>query len=77
MGTPIDRTKLLSIGVLKGGRTRDERVTETRDPHDGHRIKTTTTELGSRVEHNTPDDRVDAIVTPQTVHLHASEIKVA
>ena len=77
MGTPIDLEKLRSIGVLKGGRTRDERVKETRDPVDGHRIKTTTTELGSRIEHNTPDDRVDAVVTPQTVNMHASEIKIA
>ena len=67
--TPIDRNKLLSIGYLSGGRTRNK-VIEYHDPVDGHGIKATTDELGNTVtEHNNKDDRVDVMLRPQTVEL--------
>lgn len=69
----IDLEKMRTIGHLRGGRSGDK-VLEYRDPDDGHRIKEVKNELGSKIEHNTKDDRVDAVITPQTVHMHASEI---
>lgn len=69
----IDLDKLRSVGHLKHGRSGDK-VKEYRDPDDNHRIKETVTEVGSHIEHNTPDDRVDAVIRPETVHMHASEI---
>lgn len=61
------RDRLLSIGYLAGGRTRD-RVTEGRThPQTGHAWKTTSNEAGSVTEHNTRDDRVDAVARVDTV----------
>ncbi len=71
-GTPIDLDKLRSIAVI-GRRTRTV-VTDARRP-DGVRIKITTDEGGRTVEHNTPDDRVDAVVTPQTVTVTRAQMR--
>jgi hypothetical protein len=68
MPTPIDREKLLSLGYLSRGRTRD-RVKEGRRT-DGVRMKATTDELGNTVtEHNVPGDRVD-------VHIKAPHLRI-
>ncbi len=63
-GTPVDLEKLRSIGVISK-RSRPV-VTDARRA-DGVRIKITSDETGRTIEHNTKDDRVDAIVTPQTI----------
>jgi len=61
--------KVRSLGYLSRGRTRP-RITEGRThPETGVPFKTVTTEAGSTTEHATRDDRVDAIVTPETVRL--------
>ncbi len=58
--------KIKTVGVLKGGRTRNKVHEYRRD--DGVRVKATTDELGNTVtEHNTKDDRVDVVVRPQVV----------
>jgi hypothetical protein len=68
MGTPIDLEKLRSIGIISK-RTRPT-VTEGRaHPETGRPWKAVTTEAGTVTEHATRDDRVDALVTPQTVPL--------
>lgn len=68
MPTPIDRDKLLSIGYLARGRTRNQ-VREGRRS-DGIRVKAVTDEAGNTVtEHATKDDRVDVTVRPSTVEL--------
>lgn len=75
MGTPIDREKLLSIGVI-GSRTKDK-VVEGRSHDDtGRPFKSTTDELGNTVtEHSTAgrapgvSDRQDVEVRPSTVRL--------
>lgn len=65
MATPIDRQKLLSLGVL--ARRSGPTVSEGRRP-DGVRVKATTDELGNTTtEHATRDDRVD--VTIRAPHL--------
>jgi hypothetical protein len=60
--------KVRSLGYLSRGRTRP-RVTEGRQhPESGVPFKTVTTEAGSTTEH-ARGDRVDAVVTPETVRL--------
>lgn len=61
------RDKLLSIGVISK-RTRPH-VREGREhPDTGVAWKATTDEGGTtHIEHNTKDDRVDAVVRPTTV----------
>lgn len=60
--------KVRSLGYLSGGRTRSARVREGRQhPETGVPYKTTITEAGRITEHNTKDDRVDAVATPQTL----------
>jgi hypothetical protein len=67
-GTPIDRGKLLSLQVTRGGRPRETRVTEGRaHPETGRPWKTVSTEAGSTTEHATHDDRVDAVARVQTI----------
>lgn len=66
MGTPIDREKLLSVGYLSKGRTRD-RIREGRDT-DGKRYKATTDQLGNVVTERA-GDRQD--VTINAPHLSA------
>lgn len=65
-GTPIDRAKLLSVGYLSRGRTKDQ-VSEGRDS-DGHRFKATTDELGNTVTER-HGDRQDVTARPQTVRV--------
>jgi hypothetical protein len=66
------RDKLKSVGYLKGGQTKP-RVEEYKRP-DGVAVKATTDELGNTVtEHNTPDDRVDVMIRPDTAY---SKMKV-
>lgn len=64
MGTPIDRAKLLSLGYLAGGRTRDQ-VREGRRA-DGTRTKATTDQLGNTVTEHA-DDRQDVHIKVPTV----------
>lgn len=64
MSTPIDRDKLLSLGVLKGGRTRDQ-VSTARRPQDGgvdagQPCKVTTDELGHTVTESS--NRQDVLI---------------
>jgi hypothetical protein len=62
------RDKLLTLGVISK-RTRPI-VREGREhPDSGKPWKSVTDETGTVTEHNTKDDRVDALVTPQTVRL--------
>jgi Flp pilus assembly protein CpaB len=67
MSTPIDREKLLSIGVMSSQKT----VTEGKRA-DGVRVKKTSSEVGDVIEHATKDDRVDVLVKPQTVKVVAA-----
>ena len=71
-GTPIDIDKFRSIGVISK-RSRPV-VREGRRP-DGVRVKVTADEAGKTIEHATKDDRVDAIVHPQTVTLIRADSK--
>lgn len=71
-GTPIDIEKFRSIGVISK-RSRPT-VTEGRRA-DGVRVKVTADETGKTIEHATKDDRVDAIVNPQTVTLIRADSK--
>ena len=71
-GTPIDLAKMRSLGVISK-RSRPV-VTDARRA-DGVRVKITSDETGKRIEHNTRDDRVDAIVTPQTITVTAQQTK--
>ena len=75
MGTPIDREKMRSIGVISK-RTKP-RVREGREhPETGRPFKSTTDELNNTVtEHSTAgrapgvSDRQDVNVRPKPVHL--------
>jgi hypothetical protein len=65
------RARMLSIGIMPHGRPSKRGVKEYCDPKDGHHIKATTDELNNTVtEHNTPDDRVDVLIRPETVRMH-------
>lgn len=76
MPTPIDREKLLSLGYLARGRTRD-RVHEGRRA-DGIRVKATTDELGNTTtEHAVKGDRVDVHIRPETIRVHREELRRA
>jgi hypothetical protein len=60
------RDRVLSIGVISK-RSRPV-VREGREhPETGHAWKAVTDEAGTVTEHNTKDDRVDAVVRPATV----------
>lgn len=61
------RDKLLGIGVIS--RRSGARVREGRShPETGRAWKATTDESGAtQIEHDTTDDRVDAVVRPPTV----------
>jgi len=64
-GTPIDLEKLRSLhyGQVHG----EHKTTEGREhPETGVPFKTVITEAGRVTEHATSDDRVDAVVTPET-----------
>ena len=66
------RDRLLGIGVIS--RRSGDRVREGRShPETGARWKATTDEAGTtHIEHNTKDDRVDAVVRPKTVRAVVS-----
>lgn len=66
--TPIDRGKLLSIGVI-GRRSRPVVREGRQHPETGRPWKATTDEAGTVTEHNVKGDRVDALVTPSTVRM--------
>lgn len=63
MPTPIDRDKLLSVGYLSQGRTRNK-VTEGKDKT-GESFKAVTDELNNTVIERA--ERQDVVVTPQSV----------
>jgi hypothetical protein len=63
MATPIDRDKLLSIGIL-GQRTRD-RVDQVRDESGRPVGKAVTDQLGNTV--TTFDERQDVTIRPEAV----------
>jgi hypothetical protein len=65
MSTPIDREKLLSLGVIS--RRSGNRVAETRDGN-GRPVKATTDEAGNTVTEHW-HDRQDVTVRPHTVRL--------
>lgn len=72
MGTPIDRAKLLSLGYLSRGRTRNI-VAERRDAN-GRPVKATTDELGNTVTQHW-HDRQDVHIRPQPIHVSAEELR--
>jgi hypothetical protein len=62
------RDKLLSLGIISK-RSRPQ-VKEGREhPDSGAAWKSVTDEAGTVTEHNVKGDRVDALVTPETVYL--------
>lgn len=62
------RDKLLGIGVIS--RRSRPLVSEGREhPESGAAWKSTTDEAGTVTEHNVKGDRVDVLVTPQTVRM--------
>jgi len=68
--------KVRSLGFLSGGRTRDTRIREGRaHPETGVPYKVTETDAGRTIEHATKDDRVDAVVTPQTLTVTRADLK--
>lgn len=66
-GTPIDREKIRSVGVIS--RRSGPRIREGREHPETHvPFKATTDELGNTTtEHATADDRVDVQIRPQIV----------
>jgi hypothetical protein len=59
--------RMRSIGYLPRGRTRAQ-VTEGREhPETGRPFKSVSDEAGTVTEHNTKDDRVDAVVRPVSI----------
>jgi hypothetical protein len=71
-GTPIDIDKFRSIGVIS---KRSRPVIREGRRADGVRVKVTADETGRTIEHATKDDRVDAVVTPQSVTLIRADSK--
>ena len=74
MGTPIDRDKLATIGVLRGGRTRDRITGGRAHPDSGLPFKSVTDQAGNTVtEHGRPGTgvsaRQDVQLCPETVTL--------
>lgn len=73
MPTPIDREKLLSLGYLGHGRTRN-RVEEGRDEA-GKRYKATTDELNNTVTER-GDNRQDVhIRAPEPIRVNIEELR--
>lgn len=75
MGTPIDREKMRSIGVISK-RTRPDVVEGREHPETGRPFKAVTDELNNTVtEHSAPgaapgvSDRQDVNVRPKAVHM--------
>ncbi len=68
--------KVRSLSIIGGGRTRDTRVREGRvHPETGVPYKITETDAGRTIEHATRDDRVDVVVTPQSVTVTRAQLK--
>lgn len=67
-GTPIDLDKMRSLAVI-GHRTRPAVREGRHHPETGAAWKSVTTEAGTVTEHNTRDDRVDAVARPETVRV--------
>lgn len=67
-GTPIDLEKMRSLAVISK-RSRPTVAEGRSHPETGRPWKAVTDEAGTVTEHNTKDDRVDALVTPQTVKM--------
>lgn len=73
-GTPIDLAKMRTLSMLS--RRSRPRVREGREhPETGVPYKTTITEAGRTTEHATRDDRVDAVVTPESVVVTREQIR--
>lgn len=75
-GTPIDRTRLLGVGYLSRGLTKPRIAEGRRHPETGVAYKTTHTDAGSTTEHNTRDDRVDAVARVETIRAVYADGKV-
>jgi hypothetical protein len=70
--------KVRSLSFIGGGRTRDTRIREGRaHPETGVPYKITETDAGRTIEHATKDDRVDVVVTPQSVVVTRADLKEA
>jgi hypothetical protein len=73
-GTPIDRAKMASIGVISK-RTRPKVVEGREHPDSGRPFKAVTDELGTVTEHSAPgaapgvSDRQDVNVTPKAITM--------
>lgn len=65
-GTPIDVDKLRSLQVM-GDSSRPRHLEGRHHPETGRPFKTTITEAGRVTEHNTSDDRVDAVARVDTI----------
>jgi hypothetical protein len=72
VATPIDIEKMRSLAVIS--RRSRPVVTEGRRA-DGVRVKVTADETGRVIEHASKDDRVDAVVTPQTLTVSRAQLK--
>lgn len=62
------REKALTLGVISK-RTRPVVREGRQHPETGRPWKSVSDEAGTVTEHNTKNDRVDALVTPQTVTI--------
>jgi hypothetical protein len=74
--TPEEKERLRSIGHLRGGRTRDKKVTITRPENDpgidaGQRAQQTTDELGTVITES--PNRQDVNIHPET---HIQTLKI-
>lgn len=66
-----DIERMRSVGFNRHGRTRRRVVEGKTHPESGVAFKATTDEAGNTVtEHDTPDDRVDVLIRPETVRMH-------
>jgi hypothetical protein len=71
VATPIDRDKLLSLGYLGRGRTRDQ-VREGRD-ESGQRFKATTDQLNNTVTER-GHNRQDVQIRVDPIRINAEEL---
>lgn len=72
-GTPIDRERLLSLGYLGRGRTRD-RVREGRDEA-GQRFKAVTDELNNTVTERGLNRQDVHIRAPEPIRVNIEELR--
>jgi hypothetical protein len=71
-GTPIDAEKLRTLQV-KGDKTKPRVIEGRHHPETGVAFKTVSTPEGSTTEHNTRDDRVDAVARVSTIQAVKSK----